>query len=193
MNTIRQTPIGLFMIIYGAIFLPTPFFSWFFFGIYAVIVSFYLLLTIIVDVTKQQRKKEKLAAFGGYVGLLIMSFFLSFPAMKLVHESIIMQLILVFLWVLLNYITYKYRNIMKKITLSDSDEYRIYKYLYHGFILVVICAGGGGFYKAAEHFSYTFGHHATMTYFSIVLLLASYWLTVFATSTARIFSYSKKS
>lgn len=191
MNNNRHTPIGLFMIIYGAIFLPIPFFSWFFFGVYAVIVSLFLLLTIIVDITKNRRKREKLVAYSGYVGLLSMSFFLSFPAIKLVHESIVMQLILVFIWLLLNFITYKYRNIIKEITLSDSDRYRIYQYLYHGFLFVVLAAGGGGYYKAAEHFSYAFGDNATMIYFSTILLLGSYWLTVFATSQARIFSYSK--
>ncbi|HHY74957.1 MAG TPA: hypothetical protein GX497_17350 [Bacillus bacterium] len=187
MNNRRLTPIGLFMIIYGALFIGIPDFSWLSFWVYVVIVSLFLLLTVIVDLTKKRKRKDKLDAFAGYVAFLLMSFFLNFPAIKLAHKSIEMQLLLVFIWTLLNYFTYKYRHIMKKVTLSRSNEYRIYKYLYHGFGFVVLVAGGGGFYKTPEYFSYTFGHDATMIYFSIILLLFSYWLTVFATSTARIF------
>lgn len=187
----RITPITIIVMIYGAIFISVPFFTWPSFWVYLALISVNLLFAIFADLKRSRRKREKYQAYSGYINLQLMSFFPCIPAVKVAQNSLSLKILIVLVWVLLTSITYKYRETVHEIVLGDNEKYKIYKVIFHGFIVVVLAAGGGGYYKAPAFLEDMMGYDAFSRYASIICLLFSYWSTILFTSMTSSFSRFK--
>lgn len=151
----------------------------------------YLLFLIFLDITGKV-KNNKLKAYGGYYGLLLFSISFGIPAVKLFYDNHFIQFFIILIWLIIFWMVKKNKDIAFQIVFPEGSQYRTYSIIYYGFIVLVIFAGGGGYYKSGEYFSRVFGENAAMSYFSIILLLISYWFIFFAQSATSSFKRFKK-
>lgn len=181
------TVMALGPLVMGAITLPIPEFSLFYFWLSLLIYIPVLIYAVYLDLTgKSKSKKSK--GYVGYYCLVLMSIYFGLPAVKVLSDHPIFQLGIILLWLGLSVFAFKYNQLTHAVFLGQIDKYRKYTFLLHGSMLLALVAGGGGYYKAAEYFSYIFGKNAMFEYFSILLLVGSYWLGIFAQSTVGIFT-----
>lgn len=187
------TPASIALLVLGALTLPLPYFSFINLWIYVILSIPYILFTIYLDITGKVQN-EKLKAYCGYYGLLLICIYFGTPAIKQFHDQPIFQVSMIMVWVFIFAISGKSKDTLIKITLpsGEDNKYKFFSALYYGFIVLVVLAGGGGHYKGAEYFSRIFGHKATMYYFTILLLLCAYWFTIFTQSTTTRFKEFKK-
>ncbi len=174
------TPMLFLSFIMGFIALFVPNYS----TSYLVVVLFLFiplaLFSFYLDVTKKNRSRKK-RGYAGYFNFLLFSIFLCLPAVKLNTGHLLFQIIIVGIWAVLYGIGFVFKEQMLKMVLPSADtSNKLPSLLFWGFIVLLIAAGGGGFYKAPEYFSRLFGHSATMSYFSYLLLLLGYCFLLFA-------------
>jgi hypothetical protein len=177
-------------IIFGALMLPVPYFSFAYLWLTMILLIPAFLFAFYLDLTGKNRS-DKLRGYAGYFSLLLLSIFFGLPGFKLYAEYPILQILILVLYVVVLAITTKFNIVMKDIVLGKRDELRRYTFVYYGIAVFIVLAGGGGYFKAAEIFSSFFGHNATMSYFSFLLLMFSYWLGVLAQSSIGVFTKFK--
>jgi hypothetical protein len=187
----KTTIFTMLPLIIGAftIFIPdfSMFYMWIVLGLYIPL----FLYASFLDITGKSDKSAKLRGYVGYFSFVLTSILFALPAIRVYKDYLGVLLLIIGLWFLASLLTFRFNNLMSKIVLGESDELRKYTFILHGTMFFVLVAGGGGYYKAAEYFSYVFGEAAMFSYFSILLLIGSYWMTIFAHSTVGIFTKFK--
>lgn len=186
----NTTILTILPLVIGAITLPLPDFSMFYMWIALILYLPVFLFAVYLDITGKSKSK-KLRGYSSYFSMVITSIFFALPAVKLYHERPVMQGIIIAVWAGASFLTFRYNRVMHDIVFAQNDRYRKYTFLLHGTMGFALVAGGGGYYKAAEYFSYAFGNNATLAYFSLILLIGSLWLGIFAQSTVGVFTKFK--
>lgn len=175
-------------LIIGAISLAIPDFSmlymWLVLGLFIPL----LLFTVYLDLTGTSKKSASLRGFAGYFSFVLTSIYFALPAVRVFQEKPVIQLAVIGLWLAASIFTFWKNELMHPIVFGESDEHRKYTFIIHGTMFLALAAGGGGYYKAAEHFSLVFGENATSFYFSIILWIVSLWITIFAQSSVGVFT-----
>lgn len=175
-------------LVIGAITLPIPDFSIVYMWVALTLFVPVFLFAVYLDITGKSKKSSKLRGYVGYFCMVLSSIYFALPAVKLYHERPVIQLTIIGIWAGASILTFRYNRVMHAIVFAESDRYRKYTFLLHGTMGIALIAGAGGYYKAAEYFSYVFGQNATFAYFSLILLIGSLWLGIFAQSTVGVFT-----
>ena len=178
-------------LIIGAFSIFIPDFSRFYMWLVLCLCIPLFLYAIFLDITGKSKKSAKLRGYAGYFSFVLTSTFFALPAIRVYQDHLGILLLIIGLWLLASLLTFRFNNLMSKIVFGESDELRKYTFILHGTMFFALVAGGGGYYKAAEYFSNVFGDAAMFSYFSILLLVGSYWMTIFAHSTVGIFTKFK--
>ena len=133
-----------------------------------------------------KKKKIVYSAIGGYYAFALLSLYLTFPLIR-VLELYLVKVLLIAIWILVAYFVNKHRIFISEEVLGENSKYKIVSFVYAMSLAVILLAGGGGFFKAAEYFSFVFGDKATLYYFSSILYLSGLWFTIFIHSNRREF------
>jgi len=178
-------------LVIGAITLPIPDFSMVYMWVALALFVPVFLFAVYLDITGKSKKSSKLRGYIGYFCMVLSSIYFALPAVKLYEDRPLIQLVITGIWIAASFITFRYHRVMHAIVFAESDRYRKFTFLLHGTMGLALIAGAGGYYKAAEYFSYAFGQNATFAYFSLILLIGSLWLGIFAQSTVGVFTKFK--
>ena len=137
-------------------------------------------------VIPNKKKKRVYSAIGGYYAFTLFSLYLTFPLIR-VLELYLVKIVLIAIWILVAYFVNKHRTFISEEVLGENSKYKIVSFVFAMSLAVILLAGGGGFFKAAEYFSFVFGDKATLYYFSSILYLSGLWFTIFIHSNRREF------
>lgn len=180
-------PLGI-----GVITFAIPDFSmlymWLVLGLYIPL----FLFAVYLDLTGKSKKSARLRGYVGYFSFVLTSIYFALPAVRVFQEKPVIQLAIIGLWIAASIFTFWKNELMHSIVIGESDEHRKYSFILHGTMFFTLAAGGGGYYKAAEYFSFVFGENATFAYFSIILWIASLWMTIIAQSSVGVFTKFRK-
>lgn len=187
----HTTILAILPLIIGAITFAIPDFSIFYTWLVLALYIPLLLFAVYLDISGKSKKSAKLRGYVGYFSFVLSSIYFALPAVRVFQDYLFISIIFIVIWITVSVFTLIYNKIMYKIVFGESDGLRKYTFIFHGTMFIALAVGGGGYYKAAEFFSNTFDEDAMFSYFSIILLIGSYWMTIFAHSSIGIFSKFK--
>ncbi|MDZ5474414.1 hypothetical protein SM124_22220 [Bacillus sp. 31A1R] len=162
--------------------LPVFFSMWVFWGSEDVYSVIFVLITILpyfcfniyLDMTKKSSHSRKIRGLSAYIGMIIVSLYLLYPALTKISP-----LITSLIFLIVTFVSYKYRESIARILFSRNKEDTKYRASYWIFALVLILLGGGGYYPTTKRVIERWGEHSEVFY-STFSFLFSIWILIFA-------------
>lgn len=149
-----------------------------------VVVFVVLLLLPIVLSFRFPDHKEKAYRLALMYQLYAFTFFMAFPLLKVMKESIAIQLLLVGFFIGIYFLARFDQRTEVPIVFPDVDRRKWLAIPYYALPVLLVIFGFGGNQRAARRFFEAHGYDLAMTYISIVLYLFACWLLFLFSSLA---------
>jgi len=134
----------------------------------------YFCFNIYLDITKKSSHSRRLRGVSGYIGFIIVSLYLLYPAFLKISP-----LITSLIFLIVAFASYKYRESIARILFNSRKKDTKYRAIFWIYAFILLFLGGGGYYPTTKRVIENWGVHSGL-FLSSLFFLFSLWILVFA-------------